>query len=98
MHKEELLVALCTALGIQAHEHHEVVGIDKSKVKAKIRALTCVSLARLEHAAAIPVLLDALRDRDETVQASAHAALSELTGVDLEPDAQAWDAWWQALG
>lgn len=39
MHKEELLVALCTALGIEAHEHHEVVGIDKSEVKSKIRAL-----------------------------------------------------------
>jgi hypothetical protein len=39
MHKEDLLVALCTALGIEAHEHHEVVGIDKAAVKAKIRAL-----------------------------------------------------------
>ncbi len=39
MHKEELLVALCATLGIQAHEHHEVVGIDKTKVKAKIRSL-----------------------------------------------------------
>ena len=29
MHKEELLPALCTALGVEAHEHHEVVGIDK---------------------------------------------------------------------
>jgi len=39
MHKEELLPALCTALGIEAHEHHEVVGIDKSKVKLEIRSL-----------------------------------------------------------
>jgi hypothetical protein len=39
MHKEELLPALCTALGIEAHEHHEVVGINKSKVKEQIRAL-----------------------------------------------------------
>ena len=39
MHKEELLPALCTALGIEAHEHHEVVGIDKGKVKEQIRAL-----------------------------------------------------------
>ena len=39
MHKEELLPALCTALGIEAHEHHEVVGINKGKVKAKIQAL-----------------------------------------------------------
>jgi hypothetical protein len=39
MHKEELLVALCRAQGIEAHEHHEVVGIDKVAVKAKIREL-----------------------------------------------------------
>ncbi|MFQ5677870.1 MAG: transcription termination factor Rho [Gemmatimonadota bacterium] len=39
MHKEHLIPALCEALGIEAHEHHEVVGIDKSKVKARIREL-----------------------------------------------------------
>lgn len=39
MHKEPLLLAICDALGIEAHEHHEVVGIDKAKVKKRIRAL-----------------------------------------------------------
>jgi len=39
MHKEKLLPALCLALGIEAHEHHEVVGVDKRKVKVAIRAL-----------------------------------------------------------
>ncbi|MDX1502947.1 MAG: hypothetical protein R3325_11350 [Thermoanaerobaculia bacterium] len=39
MHKEQLLPAICEALGIEAHEHHEVVGIDKDRVKARIRAL-----------------------------------------------------------
>ena len=39
MHKEHLLPALCEAMGIEAHAHHEVVGIDKRKVKAQIRAL-----------------------------------------------------------
>lgn len=39
MHKEDLVVALCTALDIEAHAHHEVVGIDKASVKARIRAL-----------------------------------------------------------
>lgn len=39
MHKEHLLPALCEALGIEAHEHHEVVGIDKAKVKRRIRTL-----------------------------------------------------------
>jgi hypothetical protein len=38
MNKEHLVVALAKALGIQ-HEHHSVVGIDKSTIKARIREL-----------------------------------------------------------
>lgn len=48
MHKEELLPALCTALGIEDHPHHEVVGIDKKKVKARIKALKAEREAALE--------------------------------------------------
>ncbi|MEE2775909.1 MAG: hypothetical protein VYE73_03995 [Acidobacteriota bacterium] len=39
MNKEHLLPAICTSLGIEAHAHHEVVGIDKSALKAKIGEL-----------------------------------------------------------
>lgn len=39
MHKEPLLHALCLAYGLEEHVHHEVVGIDKTKVKGEIRAL-----------------------------------------------------------
>lgn len=39
LNKEHLLVALCTALSIPVHEHHDAVGIDKASVKAKVRAL-----------------------------------------------------------
>ena len=39
MNKDHLLPALCKALGIEMHEHHAVVGIDKPALKAKIRAL-----------------------------------------------------------
>jgi hypothetical protein len=42
MHKEQLLPALCQALGIEAHVHHEVVGIDKARVKSQIKALKVV--------------------------------------------------------
>jgi hypothetical protein len=38
MNKEHLVVALAKALGIQ-HEHHSVIGIDKSSIKARIREL-----------------------------------------------------------
>lgn len=48
MHKEDLLHAICDALGLEEHEHHEVVGIDKSRIKAKIRELKKVRAAALE--------------------------------------------------
>ncbi len=39
MHKEKLLPALCLALGIEAHKHHEAVGVNKGQIKAEIRLL-----------------------------------------------------------
>jgi hypothetical protein len=39
MNKDHLLPALCKALGIDAHDHHDVVGIDKPGIKAKMREL-----------------------------------------------------------
>jgi hypothetical protein len=38
LNKEHLLKSLCTALNIDTHAHHEVVGIDKFGIKAKIKA------------------------------------------------------------
>jgi hypothetical protein len=48
MHKEHLLPALCDALGVEAHAHHEVVGLDKKTVKARIRDLKVERDAALE--------------------------------------------------
>ncbi len=39
LNKDHLLEAICKALNIDMYEHHEVVGIDKSKIKAGIKAL-----------------------------------------------------------
>jgi hypothetical protein len=39
LNKEHLLVALCQALNIDMHAHHQVVGINKSEIKAQIREL-----------------------------------------------------------
>jgi hypothetical protein len=47
MHKEQLLPALCKALGIEAHAHHQVVGINKSSVKAEIKKLKLERTATL---------------------------------------------------
>jgi hypothetical protein len=45
MNKEHLLPILCRVLGVQTH-HHEVTGIDKPALKAKMR-----ELKRQRHAA-----------------------------------------------
>jgi len=39
MHKDHLVPALCNALGIEMHEHHEVVGLNKAEIKAQIKDL-----------------------------------------------------------
>jgi len=39
LNKAHLLEALCQALGVDMHEHHEVVGINKADIKAKIKEL-----------------------------------------------------------
>src|SRR5688500_6381187 len=52
LNKEHLLVALSKALGIK-HEHHDVVGIDKASIKARIRQLKTQresALAAHDHA------------------------------------------------
>lgn len=48
MHKEEILPLLCQVLEIDMHAHHEVVGVDKSKLKAEIRELKARRDAALE--------------------------------------------------
>jgi hypothetical protein len=39
LNKDHLLEAVCKALDIEMHEHHEVVGIDKTGIKKQIREL-----------------------------------------------------------
>ena len=37
MNKDHLLEAVCNALNIDMHVHHEIKGVDKGALKAKIR-------------------------------------------------------------
>ena len=39
MNKDHLLVAICKAEGIEMHQHHEIVGLNKTELKAKIKDL-----------------------------------------------------------
>jgi hypothetical protein len=47
MNKEHLAGALAKALGIQ-HTHHDVIGIDKSSIKARIRHLKTQRAAAIQ--------------------------------------------------
>lgn len=38
LNKDHLLEAICKALNIDMHVHHDVVGVDKAKIKLDIRA------------------------------------------------------------
>lgn len=48
MNKEHLIPALCTAFGIDTHQHHDVVGLDKKPIKDKIKQLKADRQAALE--------------------------------------------------
>jgi hypothetical protein len=39
MNKDHLLPALCTALGIEAHEHHAAAIAEKAAIKARMRTI-----------------------------------------------------------
>lgn len=39
LNKDHLLLAVCKALGLDAHAHHHVIGLDKAAIKARIRDL-----------------------------------------------------------
>ncbi len=39
LNKDHLIEAICTAMSIPMHEHHEVVGVDKTTIKQKIKKI-----------------------------------------------------------
>ena len=61
MRKQQLLEQICKHLNIQMHEHHDVVGIDKTTIKRRIRELKHQRDAALEQ-----------RDHDELKRVRRH--------------------------
>jgi hypothetical protein len=61
MHKDKLLPILCHVLGIEGHAHHEIKGVNKTKIKKEIRAL------KVERASALdthnPAKLHEVREK-----------------------------------
>ena len=39
LNKDHLLAAICKALNLDMHVHHDVVGVDKAKIKKQIKEL-----------------------------------------------------------
>ena len=72
MNKEHLLPAICKALGIDAHAHHEVVGIDKAAIKQKIKKLKGERQKAID--AGDRAQLKALRRRIHRLKRRIHAA------------------------
>ncbi len=56
----------------------------------QLRLLGCSTLRRLGSDEAKPLLVRRLADTDPRVVETSHAALVELTGLDLPPDARRW--------
>lgn len=53
LNKEHLLPAVCTALGIDTHAHHHVVGLNKGEIKGRLKTLKAErsqALAAGDHA------------------------------------------------
>ena len=48
LNKDHLIPALCKAYGIDTHEHHDVVGLDKKPIKDKIKQLKVQRQAALD--------------------------------------------------
>lgn len=48
LNKEHLIPALCEALGIPQHEHHDVIGIDKAATKKTLKELKAARKQALE--------------------------------------------------
>lgn len=72
LNKDHLLVALCKALGIDMHAHHEARGINKTAIKTKIRELKKKrdeAIAAHDHAQ-----LKAIRRRIHSLKHQIHKA------------------------
>jgi hypothetical protein len=74
MNKDHLLPALCKALGIDVHEHHTAVGIDKPAIKTRMRELKEKKHAALE--AHDHVALKSLRRQIHSLNRQIRAHLS----------------------
>lgn len=48
LNKEHLLAAICKAFNIDMHEHHHVIGVNKSATKGEIKRLKGLRDAALE--------------------------------------------------
>jgi len=75
--------------------HHALLNDPQPEVRAEAVLL---ARRRLKKADAVPLLLEALRDRASVVRLQASAMLKELTGLSAAPDADSWQEALKAAG
>lgn len=59
-----------------------------------VRVSAAWALGEIGDCHAVPYLIDALAETDETERFLVHAVLMQITGQSLGEDAEAWRAWW----
>jgi hypothetical protein len=64
----------------------------------EIRRAAALACAAKKLKAAVPKLIPRLRDREDVVARAAHAALKDLSGMDLGIMPADWEAWWKKQG
>jgi tRNA U55 pseudouridine synthase TruB len=73
LNKEHLIPAICKALNIDMHEHHQVVGLNKAEIK-ELKVKRDAALAAQDQAQ-----LKLIRRQIHRVKRPIHKALSRLT-------------------
>ena len=71
----------------------DVLSSGLSELDPAARRVACLSLARLGSRRAVPALIECLFDPEEELRATAWQALRALTGEDLPPEPQVWEAY-----
>src|SRR6185369_6944647 len=61
----------------------------------RLRASAVVGLGRVQKAAAVPDLIEALDDKEPSVHNTAYEFLRRMTSKDVDPTSAAWREWWK---
>jgi HEAT repeat protein len=64
----------------------------------ELRLAAATAMGQKRNKDAVPLLIQALKDRDSAVVTVAHLSLKSLTGQKFDKHPEPWEAWWKANG